>query len=201
MLLHYLPVASHQRTRWKNDGGWTTELGIEPTTAVIDGDFDWRVSIAAIECDGPFSRFPGVERDLFLLEGAGMFLNSVDGAEQRIDRPLQRIHFSGDAPVDCRLIDGPTRDFNVMVRARSIVAYIAASEPLLDRVIAGPANSQWLVYVCSGDATIVADSDTIKLGAGDSVRIDSLGDPADFSINSTGALLVMRFTPRGTESN
>lgn len=200
MILRRLPAASHRRTRWKNGGGWTTELGIEPTTAVLTGDFDWRVSIADIERDGPFSLFPGVERDLFLLEGAGMFLKNVDGVEQRIDRPLQRVHFSGDAPIDCRLVDGPTRDFNVMVRARSIVAYIAASEPLRDVAIAGPADSQWLVYVCSGTATINVDADPIKLRAGDSLRIDSPGDPAEFSINSTGALLVMRFTPRGREA-
>ena len=199
MFLRHLPAASLLRTRWKNGGGWTTELAIEPAKADLASDFDWRVSVADIEQDGPFSLFPGVERDLFLLDGAGMLLD-VHGAEQRIDRPLQRVHFSGDAPVDCRLIDGPTRDFNVMVRARSIVAYIAASAPLHDVAIAGPADSQWLVYVSSGDAIINADSDKIKLRNGDGLRLDSLDQPAEFSINSTGRLLVIRFTPRGDEA-
>ncbi|MGB4860334.1 MAG: HutD family protein [Dokdonella sp.] len=199
MLLRHLPATSHRRTRWKNGGGWTTELGIEPATADLNDEFDWRVSIADIEEDGPFSLFPGVERDLFLLEGAGMVLD-IDDVEQRLDQPLQRVHFSGDANVECRLIDGPTRDFNVMVRARSIVAYIAASEPLSDLAIAGPAGSQWLVYICSGEAIIDADASTIKLSTGDGLRIDSPDQAAEFTISSTGRLLVMRFTPRGSEA-
>lgn len=199
MLLRHVPATSHRRTRWKNGGGWTTELAIEPASADLNGDFDWRVSIADIEQDGPFSLFPGVERDLFLLEGAGMILD-IDDTEVCLDQPLQGVHFVGEARVDCRLIDGPTRDFNVMVRARSIVAYIAASEPLHDLAIAGPAGSQWLVYVCSGNATIDANACKIKLGMGDGLRIDSPDRPAEFSINSTSRLLVMRFTPRGSET-
>lgn len=199
MRLRHLPEASYQRTRWKNNGGWTTELAIEPAAADLNGDFDWRVSIADIEQDGPFSLFPGVERDLFLLDGAGMDLD-IDGVAQRLDQSMQRIHFSGEARVDCRLIDGPTRDFNVMVRARSIVAYIAASEPLQDLVIAGPAGSQWLIYACTGSATISADAGTILLDAGDGLCIDSPEQPAEFTINSSGRLLVMRFTPRGNEA-
>ena len=199
MRLRHLPAASHQRTRWKNNGGWTTELGIEPHAADLNGDFDWRVSIADIEQDGPFSLFPGVERDLFLLDGAGMDLN-IDGIGQRLDQSLQRVHFSGEARVDCRLVDGPTRDFNVMVRARSIVAYIAASEPLRDLAIAGPAGSQWLIYACSGTATIDADASMIVLGSGDVLRIDSPDQPAEFAISSSERLLVMRFTPRGSEA-
>ena len=198
MRLRHLPAASHQRTRWKNDGGWTTELGIEPEAGDLNADFDWRVSIADIEKDGPFSLFPGVERDLFLLEGAGMDLD-IDGVGQRLDQPLQRVHFSGEARVDCRLIEGPTRDFNVMVRARSIVAYIAASQPLHELAIAGPAGSQWLIYACSGSATISANTDAVLLDAGDGLRIDSPDQPAQFTISSSGRLLVMRFTARGSE--
>lgn len=197
MFLRHLPAVSHQRTHWKNGGGWTTELAIEPVTADLNDDFDWRVSIADIEQDGPFSLFPGVERDLFLLEGKGMILD-IDGVEQCLDQPLQRVHFSGDARVDCRLLDGPTRDFNVMVRAHSIVAYIAASEPLSNLAIAGPAGSQWLIYACSGNAAIDADGRTITLSTGDGLRIDSPDQAAEFRIESSGRLLVMRFTPRGS---
>lgn len=198
MRLRHLPAASLARTRWKNGGGWTTELGIEPASADVNGDFDWRVSIADIERDGPFSQFPGVERDLFLLDGAGVVLD-IDGVDQRLDQPLQRVHFSGAANVDCRLIDGPTRDFNVMVRARSIVAYIAASEPLHHLAIAGPAGSQWMIFVCSGGASIDAGKRTINLAMGDGLRIDSPDQSAQFSISSSGRLLLMRFTPRGSE--
>ncbi|MEO7916806.1 MAG: HutD family protein [Dokdonella sp.] len=193
-----IPAAECRRTLWKNGGGWTTEVAIEPAGAHLGGDFDWRVSIADIEQDGPFSIFPGVERDLFMLRGNGIELN-IDGSAQRLDRALQRIHFSGDSEVHCRLLNGATRDFNVMVRARSIVAYIAATEPLQDLAIAGPIGSQWLVHCCSGDATLALDGQTIRLNAGDSARIDSPDNAGEFSISSTGRLLVVRFTPRGSE--
>ena len=38
--------------------------------------FDWRVSVADVAADGPFSRFPGVDRVLVLIAGAGMRLGT-----------------------------------------------------------------------------------------------------------------------------
>ncbi len=46
-----------------------------PAGAALD-EFLWRVSIADVERDGPFSRFPGIDRTIVLLEGAGMRLRS-----------------------------------------------------------------------------------------------------------------------------
>lgn len=194
--LQRLPSSGYRRTRWKNGGGWTTEIAVEPPQADLASGFDWRVSIAEIEQDGPFSQFPGVERDLFLLDGAGMDV-VIDGVVQRIDQPLQRIHFAGSSHVDCRLLDGPTRDFNVMVRAATIVAYIAARTPLQDVVVAGPVGSQWLIHQLDGDATIRLAGAVHVLQAGDSARIDSPDSAAEFAINSTGELILVRFTPRG----
>ncbi len=36
---------------WKNGGGVTTEICVSPPS----GAFDWRVSIATVNADGPFS--------------------------------------------------------------------------------------------------------------------------------------------------
>ena len=77
--------------------------------------FDWRVSVADVAQDGPFSRFPGVDRTLVLLAGNGVRL---EGAGDPLDlrTPYEPITFSGEAEVDCVLTDGPVRDFNLMVR-------------------------------------------------------------------------------------
>ena len=75
--LSLLRASDSQRVRWKNDGGWTTEIAREPADAAEA--FRWRVSIADIESDGPFSNFPGVDRDLLLLAGNGIELD-IDGA-------------------------------------------------------------------------------------------------------------------------
>lgn len=43
---------------WKNGGGVTRTLAVDGQAAVPR----WRVSIADIEQDGPYSRFPGYDR-------------------------------------------------------------------------------------------------------------------------------------------
>ena len=53
---------------WKNGLGVTTEILIEPSDATI-GNFDWRLSMARIDADGPFSSFPNIDRLLLVLEG------------------------------------------------------------------------------------------------------------------------------------
>jgi len=98
---------------WKNGGGVTRELLRLPA-----GGDDWtlRVSLADVAADGPFSAFPGITRWFVVLEGAGVRLRFADRTVdvRRGDAPLR---FDGAEPPDCSLLDGPTRDLNVMVRA------------------------------------------------------------------------------------
>ena len=51
---------------WKNGGGVTSELARSPQA----DEFDWRLSVAEVATDGPFSQFPGIDRLLVLLSGA-----------------------------------------------------------------------------------------------------------------------------------
>ena len=97
--------------RWRNGGGWTRELLASPSA----NDWRVRVSVADIESDGPFSSFPGVQRFFAVLEGAGVEL-TVDGRPQQVKPDGTVAHFSGDATTRCRLLGGPTRDLNLMVR-------------------------------------------------------------------------------------
>lgn len=99
-------------TPWKNGGGVTREIVRMPVAADMES-FDWRVSIAEISADGEFSRFPGVDRVIVLLEGDGAYLDSVD---HRLDTPLVPFSFSGEEPIRARLLGGPSTDFNVMTR-------------------------------------------------------------------------------------
>lgn len=100
---------------WKNGGGSTVELACWPPGSGL-GDFDWRISVASIERDGPFSAFAGIERTLILLDGAGMLLRWAERS-QRVEAAHPRIDFAGEPGPDCRLLAGPTRDFNLMWRA------------------------------------------------------------------------------------
>jgi uncharacterized protein len=100
--------------RWRNGGGSTRELLAWPAAS----DWQVRVSVADIETDGPFSAYPGVERWFTVLQGAGVEL-TIDGTSHRLNRGDAPLQFAGAAPANCRLIDGPTRDLNLMLRRAS----------------------------------------------------------------------------------
>jgi environmental stress-induced protein Ves len=109
--LRVIRVDAVQPQRWRNGGGWTREL-----LALPDAE-NWRirVSVADIESDGPFSSFPGVQRLFVVLEGAGVEL-TIDGKQFAVRPGSAPVKFAGEAQTSCRLLDGPTRDLNFMVR-------------------------------------------------------------------------------------
>ena len=103
---------------WKNGGGITTEIWVSPGGSGLAGaPFDWRVSIADVAADGPFSKFAGYDRHIMLLEGQGMRLDTEESGS--IDLiPFRPAPFSGDWTVAGKLVAGPVRDFNLMVARR-----------------------------------------------------------------------------------
>lgn len=103
--------ADLEPTPWKNGLGVTRELFRAPTDPA--GEFDIRVSIADVAASGPFSPYPGVDRIIMLLDGAGMRLR-VGGEVVELHR-AEPYRFDGAAAVVGE-IDSPTRDLNVMVR-------------------------------------------------------------------------------------
>ncbi|MEU3778735.1 HutD family protein [Streptomyces sp. NPDC032472] len=144
-----LRTADRRAVAWKNGGGVTREIAAWPEGAGMD-DFAWRVSLAEVAADGPFSVFPGVDRTLTLAEGAGMRL-TMAGAMRSVSERYVPERFPGDAPTHCRLLDGPVVNFNVMHRRGLAPADTAvvrgalalASEPgtaLLIVPLAGPAD-------------------------------------------------------------
>ena len=125
--MRVVAASENRRVRWKNDGGWTTEIARDP----LDGErFRWRISIAEIERDGPFSSFPGIDRDLLLLDGSGIELDIDDAPPRRLAQRFERVHFPGESRVDRRLLAGPTRDFNVMAD-RALVRAEVFARPLV----------------------------------------------------------------------
>lgn len=111
-----LVLAALPAMPWKNGGGTTREIAADPPGAGFDA-FGWRLSVAEVERDGPFSAFPGIDRTIVLLRGAGMRLRDRDrGDEHALTSPGVAHAFAGETPIDARLVDGPTSDFNVMTR-------------------------------------------------------------------------------------
>ncbi len=114
-VLAILRASTYRRTRWKNGGGETMEVATSPPGASLD-NFDWRISMATVATDGPFSIFAGVDRTLCILDGAGIELHLADEPARRLDNASAPFPFSGDDAARARLIDGAVTDFNVMTR-------------------------------------------------------------------------------------
>ncbi|OOG51345.1 HutD family protein [Rhodanobacter sp. C01] len=100
---------------WKNGLGSTREIAVHPDGAGSD-DFLWRVSIAKVDSAAPFSSFPSIDRQIALLDGNGFTMTLDDGRVHALTTPFTPFAFAGEAKVAVTLIDGPTRDFNLMVR-------------------------------------------------------------------------------------
>ena len=108
-------ASAGRRTRWKNGGGETMEIAIAPAGASLD-DFDWRISMATVASDGPFSVFAGVDRTICILDGAGVRLVIDAEPARELNTTSAPLPFSGDAAAHSTLIDGVVTDFNVMTR-------------------------------------------------------------------------------------
>lgn len=105
-----LRAADRVATPWKNGGGKTATVAVFPEGAGL-ADFDWRISIARVEGDGPFSAFPGIDRTLTILSGGSMML------KDRVLRPDSApFSFDGTEPVTAMVAGGPIYDLNVMTR-------------------------------------------------------------------------------------
>ena len=192
MRIRRLTRADYRRMPWRNGGGWTTEIARAP--ADVD-DFDWRVSIAEIGADGPFSAFPGCARSLVLLEGAGIELR-IDGAPTLLDRRGQIVEFDGGATAHCRLLDGPTRDFNVIAR-RDRIAHKVLFRPLVGpMVLFAEPGVDWLVHVVAGQAHEQhAGAYGARAETGDTLWLSPSGDRRQVVLAGGGELLLVRLAP------
>jgi environmental stress-induced protein Ves len=112
--MRVLRAADRIATPWKNGGGVTREVAIFPPGADLNA-FEWRISLAEIEADGPFSPFVGVDRVLTVIQGEGLFL-TVDGRLLAMDAASPPLAFAGEAEVTARLTGGSISDLNLMVR-------------------------------------------------------------------------------------
>lgn len=105
----HLTKANYSQQPWKNGKGITTELW----RAERNGQLLVRLSRAAVTEDGPFSVFPGIQRNLTVLSGPGFRL-SGPGHDVRCN-PLIPVAFPGDVPLSATETNGQqSDDFNVM---------------------------------------------------------------------------------------
>ncbi len=164
-MFRIIPPADFVTTPWKNGGGITHEIaqGGGPP-------WHWRLSIAEVATDGPFSRFEGLSRVLTVIEGNGLDLLAPTGTLRAA--PLQPLAFSGDLPVDSRMVDGPIRDLNVIHDPR----HVAADVTVIDGAATVEPEAEALIaFLClAGEVTVAGRA--IAQGA------CLLGHPGSFTV-------------------
>jgi len=165
-----IPFAGLSPVPWKNGGGSTIEIAIGPPDAGFD-DFDWRVSLATIAEDGAFSRFPGVDRTLALVDGHGMTLQ-IDGEPTLISDAEPVIAFDGSSEVQARLNRGPTLDFNVMSRSERCWHQFGRRRLSGDSTFVARAEVT-VLFLAEGDSLqLASDDERIGLVRYDAVILD-----------------------------
>jgi uncharacterized protein len=169
-MLRVMTPDRYRTMPWKNGGGMTTEIATHPDGAGL-AIFAWRISVADVDRDGAFSRFPGIDRTILLLDGAGMRLT---GGARTVDlRPASEPYsFSGDDDVDCALVAGPVRDFNAMFRrghARGSVSVARGEGASI------PSSSFRVAFAASGrHECVVAGQQPVELEPGQSLIDESV---------------------------
>ena len=108
---------------WRNGGGETREITIEPVGAGMD-ECLWRISLATIAASGPFSRFAGMDRTLVALGGGPLTLRV--GQVPVAPMPHVPIRFAGETAVEAAILGSPTIVLNIMARRGAATASMHA---------------------------------------------------------------------------
>jgi hypothetical protein len=181
-MITVVSAADWRRMPWKNGLGETAEIAVEGG----DGGFLWRLSVAQVAQSGLFSVYPGVERWITVLSGAGMRLLVGDDAPRTMRALDPPVCFAGDVATRCELLDGAIQDFNLMLGRRR-------AGGRLD-VVAGPLSVQptggvvLLYAVSSGVAVSGADAAPVALAPTDTAVIRITGSRVVLEAGATAIL-------------
>ena len=168
--MQVIRTAGYRRMPWKNGGGETIEIAVAPDGATLAA-FDWRLSMARIESDGPFSPFPGIDRTLVVLDGDGLRLAIEGRMPISLTTDSAPCSFPGDAAVTVARIGGPVTDLNVMTR-RGQLEHRLRRVPV-DGALELAINAPTALLLCAaGSVRIDARPAAIPLQPLETLRVD-----------------------------
>ena len=171
---------------WKNGGGTTAEIAIGPPGSTLDS-FDWRISLAHVASDGPFSSFPGIDRTLTVIEGAGLRL-SVDGRALELTTHSNPCSFRGEAVTHATRIEGNVTDLNVMTRRER---YAHQVQRIASRGNLVRSDASIVILFCGdGSVGIESDEHAVQLDARDALLIEPASAPLRLAGDGATLLLI-----------
>ena len=178
--MRLLRAKNHRRMPWKNGAGVTTEIAVFPADAGLE-DFAWRVSMATVAGDGPFSSFAGVDRTLAVLEGEGIALSVEGRPEERLTKASTPLVFAADQPTSARLVAGTITDLNAMTR-RGFWTHRMEQQIVQGVAAIGDGGDIAIVFCASGYVAIPDGEESLTLSRHDAAIVDAL--PLDASGNA-----------------
>lgn len=194
--VRYLSANGYRRLRWRNGLGWTREIHAASMRGGDAGAWDWRLSIAEIEADGPYSLFPGVEREQVLLSGEGLGLDFDGGGRRLLQPPHGRQRFGGSEALHARLQAGRVEVFNLMWRPERVAASLWHRPLVGSMLLFAEPGSTWALHLMAGRATVAGGGDAPLLEAGDTVLLADGAQRGRCLVEGSGELLLVRVDAR-----
>ncbi len=164
--MQLIKYAELTQTPWKNGGGITRDMA----GASVGSNHIWRLSMADVTCDGPFSDFTGFVRILTVIKGHGMALESQDDVLQA--DPWVPVRFDGATHVSARLKSDASTNLNLMFNPDYCEGNVVILQGPHHEPLKKSSTSRDLFLHCLS-GTLSINSDT-TLYPGDTARLNSL---------------------------
>lgn len=174
---------------WRNGHGLTVPLFADDDSESPD----WRISVASIRADAPYSDFAGFQRAQVLLQGGPLHLDEAGVPLATLDAPGQRIAFDGALRIHAR-IDDSCAVFNTAIRpgCGELRSWL---RPVLGTFML-PLSSgvRWFGYVLGGQMSLRCGSDRHILHQGDAFAVNDQATPRAV-LDGGGSLALAQYLP------
>jgi hypothetical protein len=173
----YFPQEAYTSMPWRNGAGITREIAREPAQGE---SFAWRLSLASLQANGPFSPYSGYQRCVVLVDGHGFRLQFAGAGTKTLAARGDHALFAGSAAVSCELLDGPCTDLSLIVHDPGTIASVTRLAISAEQSMVVTAGKLRVLFALQG---------AIKCRARDpSNPSASSGEP--FELNAQDTLLV-----------
>jgi len=140
---------------WRNGRGVTLEIARDRSSKA---EFEWRLSLAMLAENGPFSAYPGYRRSVTLIAGEGFRLDAGGRDPAVLDTIGATHQFPGDAPPVCSLLGGDCRDLSLIVREPGEISSVSTLETSTRRSLPTRASAMNAIFCLAGAAELVGQA-------------------------------------------
>jgi len=200
--MRVLHEVSYRRLPWKNGLGSTLEIATDATEP--GGPWSWRLSLADVPSRAPFSKFPGIDRHLAVLDGLGMKLyrgeaDPTEAAQQSIAIPREgtAFAFAGEEVFIGEPIGHGVRDANLMLDRRYWRGSLEVLRNASERSVSTDADLT-LVYAAQGTCFLLDERKHESLIAPEGSTVLLEGQAT--IVASSGTFVVARIRSTGSNS-